>query len=189
MGVQNKDFGAVFADGLIQSLDSSVAQTTFPTTIKVWVGKNNTVVICTRLFSKASVSFWCMCHHLKPNGDQHQFSPNNIHMLSREIITRINQMITKEKLLWTFIRLSQFISEELCEYQSGEFACGCWGLKGLTGVVAWKVYFPCLVACVLPSTHIISYHFIDYLVARVFVIAHTLIGHYVKLMNMIFAAI
>ena len=36
---------------------------------------------------------------LSPNTDQHRFSPNNIYMLSREIVMRINQMITKEKIL------------------------------------------------------------------------------------------
>ena len=35
---------------------------------------------------------------LSPNSDQDQFSPNNIHMLSREMVMRINQMITKEKM-------------------------------------------------------------------------------------------
>ena len=28
---------------------------------------------------------------LSPNGDQHQFSPNNIHTLSRDKIVRINK--------------------------------------------------------------------------------------------------
>ena len=36
---------------------------------------------------------------LSPNSDQHQFSPNNIHMLPREMIMRVNKMITKEKML------------------------------------------------------------------------------------------
>ena len=35
---------------------------------------------------------------LSPNSDQHQFSPNNIHMLSREMVMRIYQMITEEKM-------------------------------------------------------------------------------------------
>ena len=34
---------------------------------------------------------------LSPNGVQHQFSPKDIHRLSREIVMRINKMITKEK--------------------------------------------------------------------------------------------
>ena len=31
---------------------------------------------------------------LSPNGDQHQFSPNNIHTLSRDKVMRIYEMIT-----------------------------------------------------------------------------------------------
>ena len=34
-----------------------------------------------------------------PNSDHRQFSPNNIHMLPREMVMRINKMITKEKML------------------------------------------------------------------------------------------
>ena len=45
-------------------------------------------------------------------------------MLSREMVTRINQMITKKKKLGSFIKLSQLISKEMYEYQSGEFVCG-----------------------------------------------------------------
>ena len=36
---------------------------------------------------------------LGPNGDQHKFSLNNIHMLSRKMVMRVNTMITKEKIL------------------------------------------------------------------------------------------
>ena len=36
---------------------------------------------------------------LSPNSDYHQFSPNNIHMLPREMVMRIKKMITKEKML------------------------------------------------------------------------------------------
>ena len=36
---------------------------------------------------------------LSPNSDQNQFSPNNIHTLSRDYIMRINKMITKGKML------------------------------------------------------------------------------------------
>ena len=31
---------------------------------------------------------------LSPNSDQHQFSPNNIHMLPKEMVMRVNKMIT-----------------------------------------------------------------------------------------------
>ena len=37
---------------------------------------------------------------LSPNSDQHQFSPNNIHTLSREMVMRINDMITCEKYVY-----------------------------------------------------------------------------------------
>ena len=46
---------------------------------------------------------------LSPDSDQHQFSPNNIHMLPREMIMGVNKMITKEKMLWSVIKLSQLI--------------------------------------------------------------------------------
>ena len=36
---------------------------------------------------------------LSPNGDQHQFSPNNIHTLSRNNVMRIYETTTKEKML------------------------------------------------------------------------------------------
>ena len=44
---------------------------------------------------------------LSPDSDQHQFSPKNIHMLPREMIMRVIKMITKEKMLWSVIKLSQ----------------------------------------------------------------------------------
>ena len=36
---------------------------------------------------------------LSRNGDQDQFSPNDIHILSRDKVMRITEMITKEKML------------------------------------------------------------------------------------------
>ena len=35
---------------------------------------------------------------LSAKSDQHQFSPNNIHTLSRDKVMRINKMITKDKM-------------------------------------------------------------------------------------------
>jgi len=35
---------------------------------------------------------------LSPNSNQHQFSPNNIHTLSRDTVMRINKVITKGKI-------------------------------------------------------------------------------------------
>ena len=67
---------------------------------------------------------------LSPNSDQQQFSPNNIHTLSRDKVMRINKMIIIEKILWSFIKFSQLILKEMYEDQFGEFVCGYWGLKG-----------------------------------------------------------
>ena len=39
-----------------------------------------------------------MFNPLSPNSDQHQFSPDNIRTLSRDMVMRINKMITKEKM-------------------------------------------------------------------------------------------
>ena len=36
---------------------------------------------------------------LSPDRDQDQFSPYNIHMLPREMVMRVNKMITYEKML------------------------------------------------------------------------------------------
>ena len=44
-----------------------------------------------------------------PNSDQYQFSPNIIHTFSRDKVRRINKMITKEKMPWSFIKFSQLI--------------------------------------------------------------------------------
>ena len=48
--------------------------------------------------------FWnCMVlqpfNPLSPNSDQHQVSPNNIHMLPREMVMRVNKMTSKEEML------------------------------------------------------------------------------------------
>ena len=43
---------------------------------------------------------------VSPNGDQDQFSLNDVHTLSRDKVMRINEMITKEKMLWSFIKFS-----------------------------------------------------------------------------------
>ena len=38
--------------------------------------------------------YCCLINPLSPDSDQDQFSPNNIHMLPREIVMRVNKMIT-----------------------------------------------------------------------------------------------
>ena len=51
-----------------------------------------------KLAKKGIFLFTCF-NPFSPNSDQHQFSPNNIHMLPREMVRRVNKMITKEKML------------------------------------------------------------------------------------------
>ena len=67
---------------------------------------------------------------LSANSDQKQFSPNNIHTLSRDKVMRINKMITKGKMPWSFIKFSQVILKKIYGDQFGEFVCEYWGLKG-----------------------------------------------------------
>ena len=62
---------------------------------------------------------------LSPSSNQHQFSPNDIHTLSRDYVTRIDKMIAKEKMPSAFINLSQLIRKEMYGDQFGY-----WGLKG-----------------------------------------------------------
>ena len=61
---------------------------------------------------------------LSPNGDQRQFSPNNIHTSPREKVMRIKKMITKKKCL------DLLSNSPTHRNQFGEFVCGYWGLKG-----------------------------------------------------------
>ena len=70
------------------------------------------------LWSNIFVSFWQILYKLgifpifnplSPHGDQHQFSPNNIHTLSRNMVMTINKMIIKEKVPWSFMKFSQHI--------------------------------------------------------------------------------
>ena len=41
-----------------------------------------------------SVNYSNTVNPLSPNGDQHQFSPNHIQRLSRDLVMRINKLIT-----------------------------------------------------------------------------------------------
>ena len=66
---------------------------------------------------------------LSPNSDQHQFSPNNIHMLPRGMVMRVNKMITKEKCFDLLLNSLNLFFKEMYEDQYGEFICGHWGLK------------------------------------------------------------
>ena len=46
---------------------------------------------------------------VNPYSHQRQFSPNNLHTLSREMDMRINKMISNEKIFWSFIKLSYLL--------------------------------------------------------------------------------
>ena len=48
---------------------------------------------------KGLMAITSLFNPLSPNSDQQQFSPNNIHRLSRAKSMRINKMITKKKSL------------------------------------------------------------------------------------------
>ena len=67
---------------------------------------------------------------LSPNSDQHQFSPNDIHTMSRAKSRRINKMITKRKIFDLLSNSLNSFFTEMYGDQSGEFGCGYWGLKG-----------------------------------------------------------
>ena len=74
---------------------------------------------------------------LSPNSDQHQFSPNIIHTFSRDKVRRINKMITKEKMPWSFIKFSQLILKgNVC--RSLWRICTC--ILGLKGLI-WTPYY------------------------------------------------
>ena len=68
---------------------------------------------------------------LSPNSDQQQFSPNNIHTLSRDKVMRINKMIILEKIPWPFIKFSQLILKGNVWRSVWRICVWILGLKGL----------------------------------------------------------
>ena len=66
---------------------------------------------------------------LSLNGDQHQFSCDNIHTLSREKVMRINKMITKKKCLDLLSNSLNTVFKKMYSNQFGEFVFRYWGLK------------------------------------------------------------
>ena len=44
------------------------------------------------------MNFLSLFNPLSPNSDQQQFSPNDVHTLSRDKVMRISKMISKEKM-------------------------------------------------------------------------------------------
>ena len=67
---------------------------------------------------------------LSLNRDQHQFSPNDIHTMSRAKSRRINKMITNRRIFDLLSNSLNSFFTEMYGDQSGEFVCGYWGLKG-----------------------------------------------------------
>ena len=67
-----------------------------------------------------------------PNSDRQQFSPNDVHTLSRDKVMRISKMITKEKMPWFFIKFSQLILKEIVWRSVWRICMWMLGLKGLT---------------------------------------------------------
>ena len=68
---------------------------------------------------------------LSPNRDQHQFSPKDIHRLSRPMVMRINKMINKEKMPWSLIKFSQLILKGNVWRSVWRICMWILGLKGL----------------------------------------------------------
>ena len=68
---------------------------------------------------------------LSANSDQQQFSPNNIHTLSRDTVMRINKMITIEKMFWSFIKFSLLILKGNVWRSVWRICMWILGLKGL----------------------------------------------------------
>ena len=85
--------------------------------------------ICRQLISGIYVHL-CGIKHLRPNSDQHQFSPNRIHRLSRAKSMRINKMITKRKIFDLLSNSLNLFFKKMYADQSGEFVWGYLGLKG-----------------------------------------------------------
>ena len=52
---------------------------------------------------------WYKLDSWGPKGDQHQFSPTIFNTQPREKVMRIYEIITKGKVLWSFIKFSQLI--------------------------------------------------------------------------------
>ena len=68
---------------------------------------------------------------LSPNSDQQQFSPNNLHTMSRDKVVRIWKMITNEKMPWCFIKFSQLILKGNVWRSVWRICTWILGLKGL----------------------------------------------------------
>ena len=96
--------------------------------VPVWISK--LVVSCIEEESMSLSVFHCYIP-LSLNSDQHQFSPNDIHTLAREMVMRSNKMLTKEKIPWSFIKFSQLILKGNVWRSVGRNSMWILGLKGV----------------------------------------------------------
>ena len=64
--------------------------------------------------NETSISLVNHINPLSPNGDQHQFSPNVIHTMSRDKVMRIDKMITKVEIALIFYKILSTHSLKRC---------------------------------------------------------------------------
>ena len=74
------------------------------------------------------------------NSDQHKISPNVIHTFSRDKVMRINKMINKGKMPWSFIKFSQLILKGNVRRSLWRICTCILGLQGLTDSMYNKLY-------------------------------------------------
>ena len=74
---------------------------------------------------------------LSANSDQQQFSPNNIHTMSRDKVMSINKTIIIEKIPGSFIEFSQLILKGNVWRSVWRICMWILGLKGLTINKSW----------------------------------------------------
>ena len=67
---------------------------------------------------------------LRPSSVQNQFSPSDIHRLSRAKTTRIIKMISKRRIFDLLTNSLNSFFKEMYGDQLEEFVCGYWDLKG-----------------------------------------------------------
>ena len=93
---------------------------------------------------------------------QHQFSPNRIYASSRELVMRINKVMFKGKVLWSFNKFSQIILEECMETRLKSLSFTCLWIFVLKGLTWFILFFFCMLTAVsdhniLPHRHIDMY--------------------------------
>ena len=89
----------------------------------------NYLTFCGVLISHWLQSGESAINPLSPNSDQQQFSPNDIHTLSRDKVMRIKWSPKRKCHDLLSISLNLFMTEMYGD-QFGEFACGYWGSHG-----------------------------------------------------------